>query len=466
MSDTCTKVGRGLLLYGPSLQAERGITKAQFLRRVGVKDNTFRSAGEAIGSKEHECGLRFFRVSDGAIAFGPGAGLVLGLSVGSSSLRAAIVDANGRLWHAHDAPSCPGQLTAKPSVILDRIREAVGTVFVQAREDDALQVNGALPLLGVAVAWPGAVDRNGMPVGRALANDAWHGSKSLVQWVADLLEIEPRRSHALGEANAAALAVAYDRTCDHEHERQEHAELMIVVHIGGGISGATIIVEPPDRKSTLGVTSGFTSSVLIGDVCPLAGEIGHVCIRDAAIREINRDRPDKLNALRAVDCSCRDTADSRRHLEAYAAVGAITRRVAPDRPRLDALEQILAAADNDPVYTRALEDVGTLLGEALLGPVAWLNPATIVLTGSLCTAEVRRALNRRIDEAHPIVSHPDIRALDGKNNKFVRVRGAALSVIREEVHKQLPAILGGPQKTLPERVERLTKRYEKQPWHA
>jgi predicted NBD/HSP70 family sugar kinase len=466
MSDTCTRVGRGLLLFGPSLQAERGMTKAQFLDRVRVKDNTFRSAGEAIGSKEHEPGLRFFRVSDGAIAFGPGAGLVLGVSVGASSLRAAIVDANGKIWHEYDGPPCPGQLEAKPSVVLDRIREVAGTALADALEDEELLVEGMLPLLGAAVAWPEAVDRDSKPAGRVLANAEWHANQSLAQRVARHLQVEHRRSHALNDANAAALAVAFDRTCDRDHEHQKHPELTIVVRLAGGVGGATIIVEPPNLKNPLGVTSGFPRSVLIGGVGHLAGEIGHVSLCNCAIDAVNRNRPKGLDALKSDGCSCNgsDGAAASGHLEAYVSVGATTKRLAPGRERAEALQAILKTSEEDHVYTRALEDVGTLVGEALLGPVAWLNPARIVLTGSLATEAARRALDQRIADSHPIVTHPNIQLLDGADNNFVCVRGAALAVLRRHVHRELSAILGGPQKTLPERVKSLTKPYDRLPW--
>jgi predicted NBD/HSP70 family sugar kinase len=466
MSDTCTKVGRGLLLYGPSLQAESGMNKAQFLRKVGVKDTTFRSAAEAIGGREHESGLRFFRTSDGAIAFGPGAGLVLGVSVGASSMRAAIVDANGMVWHTHDGPPCPGQLEADSSVILDRIRQAAGTVFMQALKNEALLVEGTLPLLGVAVAWPDAVNRNDKPAGRVLADDHWYTSQSLTQRVARHLNIDPERSHALNDANAAAIAVAFARTCKHEHERQKNPELTIVIRLAGGIGGATIIVEPPDHDESLGATSGFPKSVLLAGVDQLAGEIGHISLCDRTIRDVNGGRPRGLAALQTDSCSCHEStgASSSHHLEAYASVGALTKRVAPDRARSEALGWILETAKESAVCTRALEDVGTLLGEALLGPIAWLNPAAIVLTGSLATTEVTRALEERIADSHPIVTHPHIQCLNGEENNFVRVRGAALAVLRRHVHRRLPAILGGPRKTLPDRVAHLTKRYQELPW--
>jgi predicted NBD/HSP70 family sugar kinase len=444
------------------------MTKAQFLERVGVKNNTFRSAGEAIGSKEHEPGLRFFSVSDGAISFGPGAGLVLGISVGSSSMRAALVDANGKSWHEHDSPACPGQLKAKSSVVLDRIREAAGTVLANALEGEELLVVGKLPLLGVSVAWPEAIDRSGKPAGRLLGDDVWRSGQSLAQRVARHLNIEPRRSHAINDAWAAAIAVAFARTCETEHEHQQHPELTIIIRLAGGVGGATIIVEPPDRDSPLGITSGFPKSILVGGAGHLAGEIGHVCMREEAIRELNRERPSGLSRLRPASCSCQERADSRaaRHVEAYTSVGAITSRLAPGSERSEALASIIDGSEHDPVRTRALEDVGTLLGEALVGPVAWVNPAAIVLTGSLAVREVAQALDRRIADTHPIVTHPDIRFLEGEENNYVRVRGAALAVLREHVHRQLPSILGGPKKTLPQRVEDLTKGYSQLPWSA
>jgi predicted NBD/HSP70 family sugar kinase len=464
MSNACVRVSRGLLLHGPRLESEGGLTKQQFFELVGVRDTTFRSAAEVIGGREHSPGLRFFRASDRKIAFGPGAGLVLGVSVGAASLRAALVDANGELWNEHDAESLPDQLREDPAVVLDRIRDAAGAVLDPALKEGSLLVEGAIPLLGVAVAWPSAVDRQGKPAGHALTNNRWHGSQSLTQLVARHLGIDARRSHALNDCNAAAVAVSFERTRERDHAQQTNPELTLVLRLAGGIGGATIIVAPPRHDQSLGVTSGFLDSLLIGGTDLLAGEIGHVSLPYSAIRALNERRPDGLDALAPVDCSCRESSESPipSHLEAYTSVGTVTRRAAPTLSRSDALQDILANPERH-TYSRALADVGALVGEALLNPIAWLNPATIVLTGSLAVPEVVNALDRRIADSHPVVTHPNIRCVEG-SDAYTRVQGAGLAVLRQHVHRQLPSIVGGDKKTLPRRVKQLTVPHPALPW--
>jgi predicted NBD/HSP70 family sugar kinase len=461
---TCAKVARGLLLYGPRLQGEGGMGKSQFLDQVGVNDSTFRGAAGDIGGKESHPGLRFFRVSEGSIAFGPGAGLVLGVSVGTTSLRAGLVDANGKLWHQYDSDPRADQLQTEPEVLLDRIRDAAQQVWNKALQKGELLTNGALPLLGVSVAWPDAIDRDRRPSGHMLAHPGWRGNQSLPQRVARHLNIDPHRCHALNDANAAAIAVAFARTCDRDHDIQNHPELTMVLRLAGGVGGATIIIEPPDRKDPLGAVSGFPDSLLIGGVNHLAGEIGHVSLPDAAIREANLKRPNDLPTLHRVKCSCceRSSRAAPPHLEAYTSVAAITERVEPDLDRSEALELILERQDKKS--SRALEDIGTLVGAALIGPVAWLNPASIVLTGSLATPEVERALDRRIADSHPITSHPNVRHLKGEENAYVRVKGAALAILRAKIHRELASILVAPKGKLSERVAGLTAAYEKPPW--
>lgn len=465
MPDVCVKVARGLLLHGERLEKEGDMTKRQFLQTVGVKDTTFRAAGERIGAKEHDPGLRFFDASDRKLTFGPGAGLVLGVSIGSETLRGAIVDANGRLLHRYQAESQPEQLRSEPRVLLDRIRDAAAAVLSQALGQDALLVDGRLPLLGVAVAWPTAIDRRGHPVGGALSHRSWNGGQSLRQRVGRHLGIDPVRSHALNDVDAAALGVAYELSRERTHLDQIHPELTLVLRLAGGVGGATVIVEPPENHENWGMSSGFLRTVLIGGVDRLAGELGHVGVPAATIDLLNTNRPDSLGALEPYDCSCAEPGKESvpPHLEAYTSVSALAHRVAPTSPASDTLSAILQRPE-DPVHSRALADIGHLVGEALLAPVAWLNPASVVLTGSLATPAVARAVDAELADAHPIVTHPNVRCLSGEESPYARVKGAALAVLRRHVFREIPSLLGGPKKTLPSQIGKLNIQLTRLPW--
>lgn len=110
MGEANVKVAHGLLKKGPAIG-----NRQDFLRStLRVAPNTFRSDnnGGMIGAVGSEEGVRFFDSSKrNSLAFGPGAGLVVGISIGYESLRAAIFDANGQHHHLIALP--PGAASAQ-----------------------------------------------------------------------------------------------------------------------------------------------------------------------------------------------------------------------------------------------------------------------------------------------------------------------------------------------------------------
>jgi hypothetical protein len=196
-------------------------------------------------------------------------------------------------------------------------------------------------------------------------------------------------------------------------------------------------------------------TVLVGGIDNLAGELGHVAVAPATVKELNAARPKGLGRLQAVSCSCVDAKEPvPHHVEAYAAVGPVTRRIAAKQRAPEVLERLREPSPG-PVEVRALEDAGRLVGEALLGPIGWLNPASIVLTGSLSHAIVRKAVDDRIESEPLAVTHPKVTHRSGNDNDYIRVRGAALAVLREHVHRKLPDILRGTPESVAEQVHDL-----------
>jgi predicted NBD/HSP70 family sugar kinase len=445
----------------------RGDTPARtrFFADVGVKSTAFGDAGASIGAKVKSPGLRFFDASDRRLAFGPGAGLVLGVSLGSGSARAALVDANGVLHHERGLDAWPGQLHATPSELLDRIREVAGASLRLALDDPELLVSGCLPFLGVAVAWPTAVDRDKRAIGSALSHHSWRSGRNLTERVANHLHLPDERSHALNDAHSAAIAVAFDHTRAAAHRKQKHPHLTIVVRVAGGIGAASIIIEEPtDARGEAGQTSGFPSSILLGGYNNAAGELGHIRVGDALVQRLNADRPKGLGKLAPFHCSCVDpAAQVPKHLEAYAAAPAVAHRVAPGEPMAEVLDGVMKDPEN-PVHRRALDDVGVLVGEALLGPTAMLNPGAIVLTGALAPEIVKLVDLQIVEAQHPMHSHPTVRGLGEAENEYIRVKGAALAVLRQHVHRQLPTILRPPKESLSQKVKELTMPLTELPW--
>ena len=441
MANPRLKAARALLLYGSPTKGDR-LSRSELLDRTRLKNQTLWSASTEIGGtkKLPADGVPFFDSSDaGKLSFGPASGVVLGISVGTESLRAGILDLNGWLHASREAPAHPGQRLLPPDRLFERIGDLARETLAEAVNDHVLTVRGKLPLLGIAAAWPTPIDRDKRPVGRALAHDGWHEGEPLSSRLSRYFGVDEHVSYTLNDANAAALAVAHIETKAPRYLEERRTRLAIVLRVAGGIGGAIMIIEPwyeidGDHES------GFTKSVLIGGADHHAGEIGHATVPGSVIAKLNRERPRGLRPLRRHRCTC--TPGNRQvppHLEAFASGVALRHRLRLDIPLGVAIDSVVASSDL--AQQRALQDVGTLIGEALAGPVAMLNPATITLTGALAVEPVRAAFAAVLEAQHQFGDRPRISALAEEEHRFLRAKGAALALIRERVHRRLPQIL-------------------------
>lgn len=466
------KIVRGLTLHGERIY-DGSLDRNGFLERIGVGNSTFRSAVQPIGGTDNDIGLQFLEARENEetgekqLMFGPGTGLVLGVSLGTTTLRAGLFDANGKMHHEWEGAPEPEQLAAKPDEILGWIREAAAAVMTPALKDDKLKVGKKLRFLGIAVAWPCPVDRDKKSNGHVLSDPGWGNRKPLDERVANELKLDQHLSHALNDSHAAAIAVAFNRTREATHVEQSHPELTIVVRLAGGVSAATIVVEPPQNGGggQVGYMSGFADSILLGGRDSQAGELGHVAICQSAVEKCNQERPRGLKLLSAYQCSC--TAQSQKsppnHLEAYASRSALARRIDPKRPEDVVIEKVLNNPEKE-VHGRALEDIGVLVGDSLRGVVAMLNPSRIMLTGSLAVPTVRDAVDEELRDEHEVNSHPEVVALEGEDKPFVAAKGAALAVIRQQVYRQFDAVLQGRPAAIATRMKAGTKDLEELPW--
>jgi hypothetical protein len=310
------------------------------------------------------------------------------------------------------------------------------------------------------------MDRNKQPLGHAWAS-AWRNGRALDDRVGKYLGVQPERSHALNDTHAAALAAAFAYTRRDSHGEQKNPRLALVLRLAGAVGGATIGIERPDLDTRLGPTSGFPKSVLIG-----AGEFGHFPLDAAIVDARNDQRMSELGPLLARRCSCSDPADlAPHHLEAYAGTSAVAHRVSPGEPECDVIRRVVGDQAN-PVHRQALEDVGTLVGHALLGPVALLNPAAITLTGSLAVQVVRDKLRTIVSEAQVLGREPYVSLLNESvegdegtiEGKFARAKGAALGVLRTKVYRRFEELLDGRRENVEHKVEMLTSPLTKLPW--
>ena len=241
------------------------------------------------------------------------------------------------------------------------------------------------------------------------------------------------------------------------------------VRLAGNVGGAVIVIEPPkeprpgeEAKESRPKKSGFVGSILLGGADNFAGEIGHGPIAASTIERLNEERPDELTPLVAQRCSCSEDDAIPDHLEAFASVLAITQRVAPEEERSVGLERILANANEEP-YEHALGDIGRLVGDALAGPVAILNPTKIVATGSLAIPGVCKKLKESVEAQHKFGTIASVTAISEMDNDYVRARGAALAMIRIEVHRRLEELLGGTKEEAEGQVKELTTRLPENP---
>lgn len=460
----CLAAAHGILLHGRHDGV--ALSRKQLLADVRVQASTFRSAGEQIGAVASARGLGFFDSREpGKIAFGSGAGLVVGLSMGAQSIRATIVDANGWHYYPHESEKLSGQLDAAPNVVLDRLHEAASTVIDRAFADGRLLIDGELPLLGWAVAWPTPIDRNFRSVGHALSHPLWRSGQPLNQRVRHRFGVPEAKSYALNDAHAAGLGVAHRLSHDRGHARWKHPRLAMVVRLAGGVSASTVVVEKPQESRSGGPTSGFAKSILIGGIDNHAGEIGHTPVHPAVVDRLNDVPLDGtgLPPLTPWKCSCSPAdQDVPGHLEAYASTMALAARVGPgDSP--ETVIRHLLENPNEERATRALADVGALIGETLLAPTLMLNPATITLTGTLAVPAVEKSIRAKLGIEHRFGTVPEVQSLPGEVNELVRAKGAALSLIRDKVHRTLDDLLDSDKSEMRRRVADLTHRVASNP---
>ncbi len=319
------------------------------------------------------------------------------------------------------------------------------------------------------MAWPSPLDRDKHPGGHALSSNAWRNKTTLTKRVARRLEIDPKLSHAINDCWAAGIAVAFDHTRKADHVEQPYPELTVVLRISGGISAATIIIEPPqgEARGDRGQESGFAKSVLLAGIDSHAGELGHVEVPPSTIAERSKKPQRGLGPLKPLRCSCTPIGDPvPRHLEAFASRSALAKRVAPNCRPADEKKIVdrVLADPTDKVHKRALEDIGILIADSLHSSVWMLNPAHITLTGSLAHPLVRDTIDKRLDNENHVIRHPNVTSLSGAENDLIRVRGAALSVLRRQVYRNLDEITGASEKNLNRKLKADIKEIDKLPW--
>lgn len=219
----------------------------------------------------------------------------------------------------------------------------------------------------------------------------------------------------------------------------------MAIRLQGGIGAGTMKVakhNPRDADNGPSRLAFLDSSLIVG-TAGFAGEIAHLPISDSIIDSINADRPDGLAPMNRSDCSCGQPD----HLEGVASARALMHRLIDSGYELDLGQanapQVTALLEQpDVVVTRALHDIGRLIGRALASPILMLDPARITLTGYLARDTVVEGIVR---EQHSwstsVSSSVKVQALSGGPLEPVELRGAALAMFRRRLYRDLPQLM-------------------------
>lgn len=451
--------GAGAAFSQTELQSRAGISRAAYYKNL-----------RQLEKADFLC-----PTPDGGPRFSSRAGLVLGLSVGGSeTLRAVLCDANGRVLDTDKAAAFPNRLGRGPEAVANDIARLATRLLRRALANDDLAFTDGgrrvIRLLGIAVAWPLPLDRGTKhPTGIAhvLEHSAEWVGESIEARVARALHIDPERSHALNDANATVFAVAFDRSRRPDRFLfRDEGQVVVAVRVGGALSAGTAIIG----KNVNGRSAFLDTSVIEG-WGGFAGEIGHLEVPSHLLDRVNNDR--SVTALGDLDpneeCSCHVAG----HLEAYCSATALEKRIRetpalhrfaqqlkpPDeRTHRSDMRAVVDRLDKDPIGSKALEEMGHLLGEALVSPTVMLNPVSIILTGSCATESLRKGIfsvgsawlgsdQPLAPESRDAPLEPD-HQLEIVTNRdpYITARGAALRIMRAAFYSRFDD-LGGADPT-------------------
>ncbi len=411
---------------------------------AGISDRTVTNLMKRLGPRSSH-----LLANSRPPSFGPGAGLALGLSVGSQNVRGGLVDANGNLHNEKEAEQLPEQLLSEPRVVLSRIRSIAAQVLEDALAEGTLCVPGERPglaLLGAIVAWPSPLDRSKRPGGRSL-DPSWKEIASGCEEVPSIPERlaatlgEPftvERCHAIHDVNAHALWLGFhesrQRTIDLEDE-SDMWRVALVLRVSEGLAASAMLMAPPNRNRL-----SFIDSKLIEGTKGFAGEIGHLHMDKRVIDKVNANT---VTGLAPIDyerwtCSC----GRRHHLEAFASARGLRERIeASKRPVPDSVGQkrLLDRAREgrlEDVDKQMGIDIGRILGHALAGPILMLDPSSITLTGPLANEAVVKGIEREGTEWASVIDDSVRIDIDRSGaGEYIGVRGAAMALVRQLVYR-------------------------------
>jgi predicted NBD/HSP70 family sugar kinase len=393
------------------------------------------------------------------LSLSPKLGMVLALSLGTESARGALVDPNGGMCCGFESLPLPGQLVElSRTLLLNRLAE-LGHCVLSA--GIAASGSDQVPLVGVSVAWPSPLTaETKLPSQTVLRHNEWEREElSVTDAIAKRFRLSDwcgtqnySRSHAINDANAAAISAAYKRVRERALWRDDHRSgALLVVRVGGGIGGGLVLLsEHRDNRSA------FLDSYLI-EGGGFAGEIAHLPISVADVQELGPP----IGGVPAVEplegCACKreiclDSVASARAVVARIRRSKLLERELNSAERdTEAMKVIRDAARENEDLAGALRQAGHFIGRSLAGPIMLLNPRQITVTGSLADPALMTGIEERgkdwkhVDEE----ADPEMVLLEGQENRLAAAHGAGLVVLRQKLFRQFDDLTAIPSEVIP-----------------
>ena len=266
-------------------------------------------------------------------AFDAARGVLLVADVGASGMRLARCDLDGNV---EDRLDRSGHVARGPRRVLATVRRGWDRLATDA---------GLRPVWGVAISLPGPIE---YPAGRVVDPPIMTGwndfdvRASLAPWYGTPVHVE-NDVNAMAVGELAATAAALDGVRD-----------LLLVKVGTGV-GAGIISGGAVVRGAVGA----------------GGDIGHT---EADASGVRTDRP---------RCRCGKAAC----VEAYAGGWALVRDLqAAGRDVTTADDFLRLLSVGDPAARGLLTDAGRILGTSIATAVSLVNPARVVLGGSIGTS--------------------------------------------------------------------------------
>lgn len=356
---------------------------------------------------------------------GAGCGQVVGVALGTQSVRGGLYNANGVPIgpRVDNMPPLPGQLHGPVEDALERVGEVVRRL---------LEGRDAASVLGVALALPAPINREGYVC--AVCHESWCGERFGDLLRKQLAGVIPEGCvvDTVNDANADVLNLAFKlaRSQAANPHRSRRSTVLMTIRLSGGVGAGIMKLGAHDPSAGF----AFSRSSLIVGTHGFAGEIGHQPMND----------PESAPGNGGVPCSC--GAVAAKHLEEFVSAPAVLARLRS--------AGVTAADENQPwgpqfqsawlmqnaVARELLRETGKILGRGVASAVRLVDPGILQLTGTLGHLDdVKDGMRAEAERWYQGLHH-DVSIKSNGGDKFTAVRGAALMVFRRHIYRDLPGI--------------------------